>query len=88
VKYPLVQVEWVDAHQDANLITLKDFKEVFLVRFNYGLLIMDTPNSVSVAPTFWLDPETESERSQDVITIPRGMVKEITVLREADGSEQ
>jgi len=75
-KYPLVVVLWEDAHSESSWIEMEEIKTSCTLVTSAGFLIRDTPESL----VFTLGYSEDS--IVDRMTIPRGMVKSITTIRE------
>ena len=76
-KYPIVLVEWEDAHAEGTLYDIDSpVPRVPYKRRSVGFLIQEEPN-VLLAMTL----DEGDTKMQDTLTILPGMVKKITRLR-------
>jgi hypothetical protein len=76
---PIVLVTWQDAWADSDQHERAEWRSDYLVRTT-GFLVRDEPDLVSVAQE--LLPEQDGFRA--VTHIPRGMIEEVTCLREGE----
>lgn len=80
--YPLVEVVWDDAAGLKDGWTAKHEKPEPYIALSVGFLIHDGPDHILIAQ------DTDAEGSHNGRTqIPRGMVKQIKVLRKADSKK-
>lgn len=81
-KFPLVLVEWDDAHATTQWQDPADVEETHAWTVSVGWLILDTATQVGIAAVL-CSPDSDIPNSMAArMTIPRGMVRSIRVLHE------
>jgi hypothetical protein len=82
VAAPLVAVEWEDITAYSRTALPEDFEPYRLRKLTCGLLWKDTPEYVVVVGDYDITNEGRDYRHNDFHIIPRGVIRQLTYLRE------
>jgi len=80
---PLVAVEWEDTTAYSRTALPEDFEPYRLRKLTCGLLWKDTPEYVVVVGDYDITNEGREYRHNDFHIIPRGVIRQLTYLRES-----
>src|SRR5881397_408598 len=80
---PLVAVEWEDITAYSRTALPDDFEPYRLRKLTCGLLWKDTPEYVVVVGDYDITNEGRDYRHNDFHIIPRGVIRQLTYLRES-----
>ena len=83
---PLVAVEWEDITAYSRTAIPEDFEPYRLRKLTCGILWRDEPEYVVVVGDYDLTNGGKDYRHNDFHIIPRGVIREISVLRESGSS--
>ena len=83
VAAPLVAVEWEDITAYSRTALPEDFEPYRLRKLTCGLLWKDTPEYVVVVGDYDITNEGRDYRHNDLHIIPRGVIRQLTYLRES-----
>lgn len=84
VDTPLVAVEWEDITAYSRTAIPDDFEAYRLRKLTCGLLWKDTQDYVVVVGDYDLTNEGKDYRHNDFHIIPRGVIRKVTYLTDAD----
>jgi len=79
----LVAVEWEDVAAYSRAALPEDFEPYRLMKLTCGLLWKDTPEYVVVVGDYDITNEGREYRHNDFHIIPRGVIRQLTYLRES-----
>jgi hypothetical protein len=82
VAAPLVAVEWEDITAYSRTALPEDFEAYRLRKLTCGLLWKETPEYVVVVGDYDITNEGRDYRHNDFHIIPRGVIRQLTYLRE------
>ena len=78
----LVAVEWEDITAYTRTVIPEDFEQYRLRKLTCGLLWKETPDYVVVVGDYDITNGGKDYRHNDFHIIPRGVIRQLTVLRE------
>lgn len=81
-KYPLVLVEWQDAHVTTQWVDPEDLQEEHAWTLCVGWLLSETPSQIVLSAASASPDSDISNHMAARITLPRGMVRSIRMLHE------
>ena len=81
-KYPLVCVEWDDAYVTTQWVDPEELEETHAWTLTVGWLLSDTSTQLVLTAAIASPDSDVSNHMAARITLPRGMVRSIRVLRE------
>lgn len=80
---PLVAVEWEDITAYSRTAIPDDFEPYRLRKLTCGLLWKETPDYIVVVGDYDITNAGKDYRHNDFHIIPRGVIREVSVLRES-----
>jgi hypothetical protein len=83
VAAPLVAVEWEDITAYSRTALPEDFEAYRLRKLTCGLLWKETPEYIVVVGDYDITNEGRDYRHNDFHIIPRGVIRQLTYLRES-----
>lgn len=81
---PLVSVEWEDITAYSRTAIPEDFESLRLIKLTCGILWQETQDYVVVVGDYDISNSGKDYRHNDFHIIPKGVIRQMTVLREAD----